>query len=204
MQGKISEKLQQVLHFIQTFSEDNGYPPSVRDICAGLKISSTATVYYYITKLEKEGLLKKSPSKNRSLGVVDPYDSFRKQSVVKVPLIGKISAGEPILAVENIEDVYPLPADIFHGDDLFMLKVRGDSMIEAGIFDNDYIVVKKQDSAQNRDIVVALIEDSATVKRFFKKDDKIILHPENQRLQEIVLDHVEIMGIVVGSLRKLI
>ena len=201
MEKKINAKLQQVMDFIRNYTKENGYPPSVRDICSGIGVSSTATIYYYLTKLEEQGLLTKTPYRNRSIGIVDAEPKSSK--AISVPLIGKISAGEPILAIENMEEVYPLPAGIFHGENLFMLRVKGDSMIEAGIFDGDYLVVQPQSDARHRDIVVALLGENTTVKRLLKQDGKAILHPENARLSDIVPAELEILGVVVGSLRKL-
>lgn len=193
-------KLNKVLNFMDGFIQKNGYPPSVREICKELSIKSTATVYYYLEKLESLNLIKKTKSKNRAIEIVNGKKP--NKSVVKIPLVGKITAGSPILAVENIDDNFVFSDDLFKGDDLFMLEVSGDSMIEAGIYSGDKIVVKKQNTAKNGDIVAALIENDATVKRFYKTDTKIILKPENKKYDNIVLDDVVILGIIVGLVRK--
>lgn len=195
--AKIDEKLNALYEYVSKFSENNGYPPTVRDICCDLNIKSTATAHYYLEKLKDRGLIEKREDKKRAITV-----SGKKSNSYTVPLIGTVTAGSPIFAVENFEDYYPLPLEFKTSEEQFMLKVKGDSMINAGIFDGDKIIVKKQETASNGDIVVALIDDSATVKRFYKKDNKIILHPENEYLQDIVLDDVQILGVVTGLTRK--
>ena len=167
----------------------------MREICAKLNIKSTASAYYYIEKLTDSGLLSKSPNKNRAV-------SFKKNSSVNVPLIGTVTAGQPIFAYENYEDYYSFPSGYFNGTDLFMLNVQGSSMIEADIHDGDKIVVRKQNTAENGDIVVALIEDSATVKRFYKKDGYYVLHPENETMADIIVEEVAILGKVIGLVRS--
>ena len=188
-------KMQAVLNFINDYNAEYGYPPTVREICAKLNIKSTASAYYYIEKLTAEGKLSKSPNKNRAV-------SSKKSSSINIPLLGVVTAGQPIFAYENYEDYYSFPAGSFRGEDMFMLRVQGTSMIDAGIFDGDKVIVKKQETAENGDIVVALLDDSATVKRFFKKPDCIVLHPENEALQDIVVKNVKILGKVVGLVRR--
>lgn len=188
-------KMQAVLNFINEYNAEYGYAPTVREICAELNIKSTASAYYYIEKLTDEGYLSKSPNKNRAV-------SFKKNASVNIPLIGTVTAGQPIFAYENYEDYYSFPAGSFKGSDLFMLSVQGESMIEAGIYDGDKIIVRKQSVAENGDIVVALIDDSATVKRFFKRDGYFVLHPENETMQDIIVNEVAILGIVIGLVRK--
>ena len=195
--GKIEEKLNLLYEYVSSFSEKFGYPPTVRDICNDLSIKSTATAHYYLEKLKDRGLIEKRDDKKRAITV-----SGKKNNSFQVPLIGTVTAGTPIFAVENFEDYYPLPLEFKSEEDVFMLKVQGESMINAGIFDGDKIIVKKQETAKNGDIVVALIDDSATVKRFFKKNGKIVLHPENDYMQDIVLDEVQILGVVTGLTRK--
>ena len=191
------DKIMKVYDFTVQFIKENGFPPSVREFCAKLNIKSTATAYSYIEKLKDKGLLDKSPMKKRAITLSSvPKNSFRS-----IPLIGTVSAGSPIFAIENLEGYYPLPAEFDSGGEEFALKVHGDSMINAGIFDNDVIIVKRQNTANNGEIVVAL-EDSATVKRFYKKQNKIILHPENDRLTDMIFDEVVILGIVKGLMRK--
>ena len=196
-------KLMEVLAYINRYVEENGFPPTVRDMCSDLGIKSTATAYNYINRLKDKNFLEKADKKKRAV-------ALKGGETVKVPLIGNVTAGQPILAQETFEGYYTLPAAEFRGDDLFLLRVTGDSMIEAGIFDGDKVVVKKQETAENGDIVVALfddgIEEGATVKRFFRRDGKVILHPENSALNDFVLDEdsgVKILGKVIGLLRSL-
>lgn len=195
--SKIESKLNELYDYVNSFSDENGYPPTVRDICKDLSIKSTATAHYYLEKLKDRGLILKREDKKRAITV-----NKRKANSFQVPLIGTVTAGTPIFAVENFEDYYPLPIEFKTEEDVFMLKVQGDSMINAGIFNGDRIIVKKQESANNGEIVVALIDDSATVKRFYKKDGKIILHPENDYMEDIVLNEVQILGVVTGLTRK--
>ena len=191
-------KVTQVYNYVKNYLEQNSFPPSVREICAECGIKSTATAYAYLEKLQKQGLITKTPDKKRAFSLTQKANTFES-----VPLIGVVTAGVPILAVENFENYYPLPPEFSNAENnLFMLRVQGDSMIEAGIFDGDKIIVKRQNTAENGDIVVALIEDSSTVKRFFKRDSKIVLHPENRALSDIVLDDVVILGVVQGLYRK--
>ena len=194
---KIDEKLNKVYNFTVEFISDNGFPPSVREICEKLNIKSTATAYSYIEKLKARGLLEKSPLKKRAITVANRANEFRS-----IPLIGTIRAGSPIFAVENLEGYYPLPDELNTGGTEFALRVQGDSMINAGIFENDIIIVNQQNHASNGEIVVALIEDSATVKRFYRKNGKIILHPENDSMEDMIFDNVTILGIVKGLMRK--
>lgn len=191
-------KVTQVYNYVKNYLEQNSFPPSVREICAEVGIKSTATAYAYLEKLQKQGLITKTPDKKRAFSLTQKANTYES-----IPLVGVVTAGVPILAVENFENYYPLPPEFNNSEnDLFMLRVQGDSMIEAGIYDGDKIIVKQQNTADNGDIVVALIEDSSTVKRFFKRDGKIVLHPENQALSDIVLDDVVILGIVQGLYRK--
>lgn len=197
---ELSDKLNSVYKFTSDYINDNGFPPSVREICSKLNIKSTATAYSYIEKLRKKGLIDKSPMKKRALKLSRPVLSNQGQ----IPLIGTVRAGTPIFAVENLDGYYPLPPDfIGFNDDFFALRVSGDSMINAGIYDKDVIIVKKQNYAENGEIVVALVDDSATVKRFYLEKDKIILHPENDEMEDLIFDDAKILGIVKGLYRKL-
>lgn len=195
---KIDEKISKVYDFIVEFTKENGFPPSIREICANTNIKSTATAYSYVEKLKTKGLLSKTSTKNRTLKV-----SNLSNNIKTIPLVGVVTAGTPILAQENIEGMYPLPPEFDTNSDFFALTVKGTSMINAGIYDGDKVIVKKQNTAENGDIVVALIDDSATVKRFYKKENKIILHPENDELSDIIVDNVYILGIVKGLFRKM-
>ena len=194
--AKIDEKLERLLEYVKNYQDINGYPPTVRDFCKDLQIKSTATAHYYLEKLSLKGLIVKNDDKKRAITVKGNKNFF------EVPLVGTVTAGTPILAVENFEDYYPLPLEFKSNETLFMLTVKGDSMINAGIFNGDKIVVKKQETANNGDIVVALIEDSATVKRFYKKQNYYVLHPENDEMDDIIVDDVSIIGVVVGLTRK--
>ncbi len=197
-------KLMVTLDYIKKYSEENGFPPTVRDICRDLGFKSTATAYDYILRLQNMGYLEKEKNKKRAVAI-------RSEGTTRIPLLGTVTAGQPILASENFEGYYPIPSSEFRGDDLFMLRVKGESMIEAGIFDGDKIIVKKQDTAENGDIVVALFdpdgtEQGATVKRYFRRDGKVILHPENAALSDFVLDsdsEAMIVGKVIGLIRAL-
>lgn len=194
----MDEKLNKVLSYINSYIADNGFPPSVREIGRGLSIKSTATTYCYLEKLKQKGYLKKTKSKNRALEIIDA----KKVNYKAIPLIGKVTAGEPILAIENVEEYIPMPSNMFKSNDLFMLSVSGNSMVDVGIYDGDVIIVNKQSYANNGDIVVALIDNEATVKRFYKEKDFYILHPENSTMSDIIVKEVEIMGVVDGLLRK--
>jgi len=190
------DKSEQVFEYIKSYITQYGYAPTVRDICKSCDLKSTATSFTYINELVKRGVLNKVNCKNRAV-------SLKQGSIKTVPLVGTVAAGQPIFATENYEDFYSIPGNFFAGEDLFMLTVSGDSMINIGMFDGDKIVVKKQENADNGDIVVALVEESATVKRFFKRDGKIILHPENDTMQDFVFENVAIIGKVVGLLRSI-
>ena len=191
------EKLIMVMDYIRKFSEENGYTPSVREIGKECGIKSTATVYSYLQKLQDKGYLNKTNNKKRSV-------TLTRSSGVNIPLIGTVTAGQPIFAYENYEDYYTFPAGEFKGEDLFMLRVEGPSMIDAGIYNGDKIIVRKQETAENGEIVVALVEDSATVKRFYRRDGKIILHPENESLSDMIFEdgEVQILGKVIGLTRN--
>ena len=194
---RTEEKMNEIYNFTVEFISDNGYPPSIREICGKLGIKSTATAYSYIERLKEKGLLEKSPLKKRAITVPKKQSEFKS-----IPLVGTISAGQPIFAVENLEGYYPLPEDFSGGGNEFALKVKGDSMINAGIFDKDVIIVNQQSVAENGEIVVALVDDSATVKRFYKRSGKFILHPENDAMSDMIFDDVQILGVVKGLMRK--
>lgn len=191
------EKLVKVMDYIRKFSEENGYTPSVREIAQECGIKSTATVHSYLERLQDKGFLSKTMNKKRSV-------TLSKSAEVTIPLIGTVTAGQPIFAYENYDDYYTFPAGEFRGEELFMLRVQGSSMIEAGIFDGDKIIVRRQKTADINDIVVALVEDSATVKRLKSIGEKVVLHPENSTMQDMVFDYyeVEILGKVIGLMRS--
>lgn len=200
-------KQQQILNFIDQYTHDKGYPPTVREICAGVGLNSPSTVHGYISRLQKAGLLERDASSSRGLRLARQSNTAQitqaDDSILSVPVIGQISAGAPILAEENIERMFPLPSDFARGSDVFMLKIRGESMINAGILDGDYVIVKSQSTAVNGDIVAALIEDSATVKTFYKENGHFRLQPENDYLEPIITDTVAIIGKVIGVYRVL-
>lgn len=191
------DKLIKVMDYIRKFSEENGYTPSIREICKECGIKSTATAHSYIEKLQNKGYLNKQENKKRAVAI-------GKGVGVTIPLIGTVTAGQPVFAYENYEDYYTFPVNEFKGDSLFMLRVDGTSMIDAGIFNGDKIIVRRQETANDGEIVVALIEDSATVKRFYRKGGLIILHPENEALSDMIYEphEVKILGKVVGLMRN--
>lgn len=199
---KLSEKQKLILKFLKQEILNKGYPPSVREICNAVGLKSTSTVHGHLEKLEDKGYIRRDPTKPRAIEIID--DSFNplRQEMVQVPIIGSVTAGEPILAVENIEGYFPIPSNYMPNEQTFMLHVKGESMINAGIFNGDLILVKKQNIAKDRDIVVALIEDDVTIKRYFKEDGYIRLQPENASMNPIILDDVKILGEVVGLFRK--
>lgn len=215
----LNKRERAILKYIQSELELKGYAPSVREICKAVKLKSTATVQGYLTRLEEAGFIKKENQKGRTLRLlkdskgqdisngtnnVDTGKEFySNKEMVNVPVIGKITAGQPILAVENVTDTFPIPIDFVGNAESFMLTVRGESMIEAGILDGDYILVKKVNTAENGQIVVALIEDEATVKTFYKEKDHIRLQPENHTMDPIIVPDCKILGKVCGVFRKM-
>ncbi|WP_027364467.1 transcriptional repressor LexA [Desulfotruncus alcoholivorax] len=188
-----------ILNFIKQHVKENGYPPTVREIGKAVGFKSSSTVHGYLHRLDKKGAIKLDPTKPRALVIVE--DEYTKD-VVSVPVLGQVAAGLPLLAEENYEDMFPLPADFTGGGDLFILRIKGDSMIEAGILDGDLVVVRKQPKVENGEIAVAMIEGEATVKRFFQEKDHILLQPENSLYAPITAREVEILGKVVGLVRK--
>lgn len=199
--NKLGKRQEEILKFIKEEVRKKGYPPSVREIGDAVGLSSSSTVHGHLNKLEEKGFIRRDPTKPRAIELLD---GDKTSQAVSVPIVGKVTAGQPILAVENIEEYFPLPKDFAGADDeLFMLAVRGESMIEAGILNRDYVIVRKQASASNNDIVVAMVDDEATVKRFFKEDDHIRLQPENPTMEPIIVKDVQILGKVVGVVRKL-
>lgn len=211
--AETTRKEKAILKFIEEQVKKNGYPPSVREIGKAIGLSSTATVHGYLAKLEKHGFIKKEDKKGRTLKVIKGSDGkpikksnknfYAEKELVEVPVVGKITAGQPILAVENVTDTFPIPIDFVGNSESFMLTVRGESMIEAGILDDDFILVKKQNNANNGEIVVALIEDEATVKTFYKEKDHIRLQPENHTMDPIIVPDCQILGKVIGVFRKM-
>ena len=207
--AELSNKDYQILDFIQEQLETRGYPPTVREICTAVGLTSTATVHARLKKLEKHGKIIKESAKNRSLRVVNYKDEpahrvYVQDKYLDVPIYGKITAGEPITAIQDFTDTFPLPMDFAHNKDLFMLKVQGESMINAAILDGDYIIVQRQPTANNGEIVAALLDgENATVKTFYKENGHFRLQPENDTMEPIIADAVEILGKVVGVFRKM-
>lgn len=199
--GKISEKQKEILEFIKKEILSKGYPPTVRDICEAVRLKSTSSVHSHLETLEKNGYIRRDATKPRAIEIIDDNFNLTRREVVNVPLIGRVAAGEPILAVENIEDYFPVPAEYMPNEPSFMLKVKGDSMINAGIFDGDNILVRKQNTANNGEIVVALVEDSATVKTFYKEKGYYRLQPENDSMDPIIVNDCSILGKVFGVFR---
>lgn len=201
-------KEEQLLDYIKSYQIDNGFPPTVREMCKAIKVSSTSTIFYYLNKLENANKIKKNPNKNRALEIVDNGVASIKtmveseENLTRIPVLGTVTCGEPILAVQTSEEYFMVSPTLFKGEDLFMLTAKGESMINAGIYDGDKIVLKQQSYANNGDIVAALIDDSATIKRFFKEDGHYRLQPENDSMSPIIVDHVQILGKVVGLVRK--
>ena len=206
--NKISSRQEEILEFINKKIKEAGYPPSVREIAKAVDLSSSATVHSHLKKLEELGFIKRNPSKPRAITVIstqkqEPELNLSKNNLVFVPVLGNIAAGKPILAEENIEDYFPLTADFVKGqNEVFMLNVRGDSMVNAGILDRDLVVVRKQETAINGEIIVALMEDEATVKRFFKGESEVKLMPENDYMEPMIVSDVKILGKVIGVIRK--
>ena len=201
--GRLQDRQAAILNFIRQQINEKGYPPSVREIGQAVGLYSSSTVHGHLRRLEEKGYIRRDPTKPRAIEVISDHKPVRRKEMVNVPVVGKVTAGEPILAVENVEDNFPLPLEFVRDEDVFMLRVRGESMVGAGIFDGDYVVVRPQKVAQNGDIVVALMGDEATVKRFYKEAGRIRLQPENPQWQPIITTEVEVLGKVIGLVRRI-
>lgn len=199
--GKITPKQQEILDYIKEEILKKGYPPTVREICETVHLKSTSSVHSHLETLEKNGFIRRDPTKPRAIEICD--DSFQvvRTEMVSIPIVGNVAAGQPILAEENIQDYFPVPSDVVPKGESFILNVRGDSMINAGILNGDRVFVTSCNTANNGDIVVALIDDSATVKRFYKEEDHIRLQPENDTMDPIIVDDCQIVGKVFGIFR---
>lgn len=200
-QGKISAKQQEILEYIKETILKKGYPPAVREICEAVHLKSTSSVHSHLETLEQNGYIRRDPTKPRAIEILDDCFNLTRREVVNVPILGSIAAGQPLLAQENIENYFPIPVDVLPNAEIFMLKVKGESMINAGIYNGDHILVAQQSHADNGEIVVALLEDSATVKRFYKEDNHYRLQPENDFMEPIICNEVQILGKVVGLMR---
>lgn len=201
--GKISSKQREILEYIKQEILNKGYPPAVREICEAVHLKSTSSVHSHLETLEKNGYIRRDPTKPRAIEIIDDNFNLTRREVVNVPIIGQVAAGQPLLAVENIENYFPIPTEFMPNAETFMLKVKGDSMINAGIFNGDKILVQKQSDAQNGDIVVALVDDSATVKTFYKEDGHFRLQPENDTMDPFIVNECSILGKVFGIMRFL-
>lgn len=199
--GKISSKQQEILDYIKEEILKRGYPPAVREICEAVNLKSTSSVHSHLETLEKNGYIRRDPTKPRAIEICDDSFQMVRTEMVSIPVVGRVAAGEPILAEENIESYFPIPADVVPRGESFILKVKGDSMINAGIFSGDQIFVNACNTANNGDTVVALIDDSATVKTFYKEKDHIRLQPENDSMDPIIVDDCQILGKVFGVFR---
>lgn len=199
--GKISDKQREILEYIKAEILNKGYPPAVREICEAVKLKSTSSVHAHLETLEKNGYIRRDPTKPRAIEIVDENFNLTRREMVNVPIVGRVAAGEPILAVENIENYFPIPAEFMPNEQTFILQVQGESMVNAGILDGDYILVEQQTTANDGDMVVALVDDSATVKTFYKENGYYRLQPENDFMEPIIVSDVMIMGKVIGIFR---
>ena len=201
--GKITDKQREILEYIKETILAKGYPPAVREICEAVHLKSTSSVHSHLETLEKNGYIRRDPTKPRTIEILDDDFALTRREMVQVPIIGTVAAGMPSLAEENIEDYMPIPAEMLPNKEIFMLKVKGESMIEAGIYNNDKVIVAKQPTAENGDKVVALLDDGATVKTFYKEQGHIRLQPENASMDPIIVDDVQILGKVIGLFRMM-
>ena len=199
--GRITQKQSEILEYIKSQILNKGYPPSVRDICQAVNLKSTSSVHAHLESLEKNGYIRRDPTKSRTIEIIDDNFNLSRREVVNIPLLGQVAAGQPLLAVENITEYFPSPSEYKPGGEVFMLKVKGDSMINMGIYEGDQIIVRKQNTASNGEVIVALVDDSATVKRFYKENGHIRLQPENDFMDPIIVDDCEILGKVIGLIR---
>ena len=197
----ISKKQREILEYIKHEILNKGYPPAVREICEAVDLKSTSSVHSHLETLEKNGYIRRDPTKPRAIEIIDENFNLTRREVVNVPMVGRVAAGQPILAVENIDSYFPIPAEFMPNEQSFMLRVKGESMINAGIFDGDYVLVEKQQTARNGEMVVALVDDSATVKTFYKENGYFRLQPENDSMDPIIVNHCDILGKVIGVFR---
>lgn len=199
--GKLSAKQTEILEYIKNHYLEKGYPPTVREICAAVQLKSTSSVHSHLATLEKFGHIRRDPTKPRAIEIVDDEFNLARRELRNIPLLGHVAAGQPLFAEQNIENYFPMLSDDLPSGNLFMLNVRGESMINVGIYDRDKIIVQQTESAKNGDIVVALVDDSATVKTYYKEDGRYRLQPENDDMEPIYVDEVVILGKVIGLIR---
>ena len=200
-QGKISAKQQEILEYIKSQILERGFPPAVRDICEAVHLKSTSSVHSHLETLEKNGYIRRDPTKPRAIEILDDSFNFTRREMVNVPIVGRVAAGEPLLAEQNIEEYFPIPMDFMPNKQTFMLKVKGESLINAGILDGDYVLVEERKTAHNGEMIVALVDDGATVKRFYKEEGIIRLQPENDTMEPIIVPDCTILGKVIGVFR---
>ena len=200
-QGKISPKQKEILEYIKSQILERGFPPAVRDICEAAHLKSTSSVHSHLETLEKNGYIRRDPTKPRAIEILDDSFNFMRREMVNVPIIGRVAAGEPILAEQNVENYFPIPMEYMPNNQTFMLRVKGESMVNAGILSGDMVLVEQLSTAHDGDMVVALIEDGATVKTFYKEDGYIRLQPENDTMEPIIVSDVQILGKVIGVFR---
>lgn len=200
-QGKISAKQLEILEYIKSQILERGFPPAVRDICEAVHLKSTSSVHSHLETLEKNGYIRRDPTKPRAIEILDDNFNLMRREMVHVPMVGRVAAGEPILAEQNIENYFPIPMEFMPNAQTFMLQVKGESMINAGILDGDYVLVEERNTAHNGEMVVALIEDGATVKTFYKEEGIIRLQPENDTMDPIIVPDCMILGKVIGVFR---
>ena len=202
--GKITQKQSDILEFIKSEILSKGYPPTVRDICNAVNLKSTSSVHAHLETLEKNGYIRRDPTKPRAIEIIDENFSLTGREIVNVPIVGRVAAGEPLLATQNIENYFPIPMEFMPNNDVFILEVKGESMINVGIFEGDWIVVEKKNTARNGEIIVALVDDSATVKTFYKEDGHIRLQPENDTMDPIIVPDCKILGKVISLYRRFV
>ena len=202
-QGKISKKQLEILEYIKSEILRIGYPPAVREICEAVNLRSTSSVHAHLESLEKNGYIRRDPTKPRAIEIIDDTFNLTRREMVNVPMVGQVAAGEPILAEQNISNYFPIPMEFMPNNDTFMLTVKGESMINVGIYDGDYVLVEQCSTARNGDMVVALVDDSATVKTFYKEDGYYRLQPENDSMDPIIVLDCQILGKVIGVFRFL-
>ena len=201
--GKISQKQSEILEYIKSEILKRGYPPAVREICEAVNLKSTSSVHSHLETLEKNGYIRRDPTKPRAIEIIDDMFNLTRRELVQVPMIGRVAAGEPLLAQENIEDYFPIPAEFMPNNQVYMLQVKGESMINAGILDGDYVLVEQCNTASNGQMVVAIVEDGATVKTFYKEEGIYRLQPENDTMTPIIVQEVTILGKVIGVFRMM-
>ena len=203
MPGKISTKQREILEYIKSQILEKGFPPAVRDICEAVNLKSTSSVHSHLETLEKNGYIRRDPTKPRAIEILDESFNFTRREMVNVPLVGRVAAGEPLLAEQNVENYFPIPMEYMPNAQTFMLTVKGESMINAGIFDGDMVLVEQRNHARNGEMIVALVDDGATVKTFYKEEGVIRLQPENDYMDPIIVPDCQILGKVIGVFRFL-